>query len=75
MEAVTILTKKAGVTVRMVTGDNFETAVAIAKECGIIDTSVTVLEKDMAMTGIDFYERVGGKATLCKTCEDRKSVV
>jgi len=27
---------KAGITVRMVTGDNIETAKAIARECGII---------------------------------------
>lgn len=73
LEAVTILTKKAGVTVRMVTGDNYETAVAIAKECGIIDQSATGTEKDVAMTGFDFYERVGGKTWLCKKCEDEKS--
>lgn len=72
LEAVTILTKKAGVTVRMVTGDNYETAVAIAKECGIIDPSVSVMDKNMAMTGFDFYERVGGKALLCKKCEEDK---
>lgn len=29
--------KTAGVTVRMVTGDNKETAIAIAKEAGILD--------------------------------------
>jgi Ca2+-transporting ATPase len=28
--------KAAGIMVRMVTGDNVETAVAIAKECGIM---------------------------------------
>jgi len=69
-DAVSILTKKAGITVRMVTGDNYETAIAIAKECGIIDPSTTISEKNMAMTGFDFYERVGGKTLLCKKCED-----
>jgi P-type E1-E2 ATPase len=29
--------RNAGVTVRMVTGDNKETAIAIAKEAGILD--------------------------------------
>lgn len=31
------LCHKAGVTVRMVTGDNIQTAIAIAKEAGILD--------------------------------------
>ena len=73
MDAVTILTKKAGVTVRMVTGDNYETAVAIAKECGIIDLNTEVANNDIAMTGIDFYERVGGKVSLCKKCQNAKA--
>jgi Ca2+ transporting ATPase len=55
--------KNAGVTVRMVTGDNKETAIAIAKEAGI-------LEKDWdpsgdnafwtVMEGKDFRNEVGG---------------
>jgi Ca2+-transporting ATPase len=28
--------KEAGITVRMVTGDNINTAIAIAKDCGIL---------------------------------------
>jgi len=32
--------KKAGITVRMVTGDNSETAFAIAKDCGILDENI-----------------------------------
>lgn len=73
LEAVSILTKKAGVTVRMVTGDNYDTAVAIAKECGILDNiPISSMHKDVAMTGHEFYDRVGGKALLCKKCEDEK---
>lgn len=36
--------QKAGVVVRMVTGDNILTAKAIAKECGILGTDGTVME-------------------------------
>jgi len=32
--------KMAGITVRMVTGDNSETAFAIAKECGILEPDI-----------------------------------
>ena len=31
--------RRAGVTVRMITGDNLNTAVAIAKEAGILETN------------------------------------
>ena len=36
--------QRAGVTVRMVTGDNLETATAIAKQCGILREGGTVIE-------------------------------
>lgn len=32
--------QKAGIIVRMVTGDNLETAIAIAKECKILDSKI-----------------------------------
>jgi len=49
--------KNAGIVVRMVTGDNPRTAVAIAKKCGILpehDSDAIV------MTGSEFRERVVG---------------
>ena len=51
--------KKAGVTVRMVTGDNIVTAKAIAVNCGIISEA----EKDIpgiCVEGPEFYEAMGG---------------
>lgn len=52
---------KAGVTVRMVTGDNLETAVAIAKECGIIPADYIIDKNDyVVLTGADFRALVGG---------------
>lgn len=57
---------KAGITVRMVTGDNKVTAMAIAKECKII-TSETEHIHDSVMEGPEFYDRMGG--LICKTCK------
>eukprot|EP01022_Parablepharisma_sp_SALTPOND_P018450 TRINITY_DN3012_c5_g1_i1.p1 TRINITY_DN3012_c5_g1~~TRINITY_DN3012_c5_g1_i1.p1 ORF type:complete len:700 (+),score=94.00 TRINITY_DN3012_c5_g1_i1:5267-7366(+) len=74
VEAVDILSHKSGVSIRMVTGDNYETAIAIAKECGIIDRNAPMpIDPDMAMTGITFYERVGGKVLICRKCEEEKA--
>jgi P-type E1-E2 ATPase len=56
--------KAAGVTVRMVTGDNKETAIAIAKEAGILekewDPSTDPNAKYTVMEGKDFRNEVGG---------------
>ena len=53
--------KEAGITVRMVTGDNLSTAIAIARDCGIIDKSEVLLENSyIAMEGKKFRELVGG---------------
>jgi Ca2+-transporting ATPase len=72
-EAVEVLTKKAGVIVRMITGDNYDTAVAIARECGILDNvSITSIHKDVAiMAGHEFYDRVGGKALYAGSVKKR----
>jgi Ca2+ transporting ATPase len=53
--------QKAGITVRMVTGDNMATARAIAKECHIITS-----EDQLVMEGKDFAEKTGG--TICSIC-------
>lgn len=54
--------KKAGITVRMVTGDNIDTARAIAKECKILwKDDQTVME------GVEFDDIVGG--TVCEQCQ------
>jgi Ca2+-transporting ATPase len=39
-----VLVQKAGITVRMVTGDNVITATAIAEDCGILREGGIVLE-------------------------------
>merc|ERR1712007_381823 len=48
----------AGVRVRMVTGDNKVTAIAIAKECGILAQNEGD-EEGVCMTGPEFYDYVG----------------
>ena len=50
---------QAGVRVRMVTGDNLITAIAIAKECGIL-TEGEEIDKYTAMEGPEFAKLVGG---------------
>jgi len=59
--------QNAGITVRMVTGDNKITAIAIAKECKILDDKINDAEiEKYCMEGIDFYKKMGG--LICKNC-------
>ena len=53
------LIKKAGVTVRMVTGDNIGTAIAIAVKANII-TEADKSNPDCYMEGESFYKACGG---------------
>jgi Ca2+ transporting ATPase len=53
------LCNEAGVRVRMVTGDNKITAVAIAKECGIIVDGEELENDKICMEGPEFNEFVG----------------
>jgi magnesium-transporting ATPase (P-type) len=49
----------AGIRVRMITGDNLTTAIAIAKESGIL-VEGEELDKYKAMEGPEFAKFVGG---------------
>jgi len=49
----------AGVRVRMVTGDNIVTAIAIAKECGIMNEGEEIDNPNACMEGPEFNEFVG----------------
>jgi len=53
--------KQAGITVRMVTGDNPQTAFAIAKESGIIEENTPKDKMDYhVITGNEFNQKSGG---------------
>lgn len=56
-QAVADITE-AGVTVRMVTGDNIDTAQAIAIQCGILSKDDRA--EDCCMQGAEFFKLCGG---------------
>ena len=58
--------QKAGIKVVMVTGDNIDTAVAIAKECQIINSEIEKAGGTISLTGKEFYEIIGGM--VCDSC-------
>jgi P-type Ca2+ transporter type 2B len=61
---------EAGITVVMVTGDLKDTAVAIAQQCNIIPKELgSNFGLNVAMTGEEFYTRIGGLE--CETCEKK----
>ncbi|KRX11210.1 P-type ATPase, cytoplasmic domain N [Pseudocohnilembus persalinus] len=70
--------KGAGIKVRMVTGDNKDTARAIAIECGIITDGNS---NDIVMEGAEFIKKTGGvicahcKTKLCDCVRDAKQAV
>ena len=72
----------AGVDVRMCTGDALATAVAIAKQCGILrardlQPGTGKIKPDFAMTGAEFDERVhfldSAKPPIKRRCFDPKT--
>jgi len=63
----------AGVTVRMVTGDNVDTAKAIAEQCNII-TKEELTNPHICMEGPHFYEICGGLKTYMKDGKKKEEV-
>lgn len=59
---------RAGIDVKMVTGDNRITAEAIANECNIINKSNKY--KAIVMEGKEFMSRIGG--IVCEHCRDKE---
>ena len=58
-EAVSIC-QGAGITVRMITGDNKETAIAIAKKCGILPLNMADdIEHALVLSGEQFRNQIG----------------
>ena len=60
--AAVLTCQAAGITVRMVTGDNKDTARAIARECHIYTS-----DSQRVMEGVEFAEACGG--VVCRHCQ------
>lgn len=60
--------QKAGIKVRMITGDSKLTAVAIAKKCGILNPEESLIGK--VMEGKEFMELIEG--VVCSYCRTEK---
>ncbi|OMJ83392.1 hypothetical protein SteCoe_15729 [Stentor coeruleus] len=66
--------QNAGITIRIVTGEHPETAIAIAKQCNIIDKNYTCNNDDIVLTGEQFRNRVG-KILSFRLLNEKKNVV
>ena len=60
--------QESGIIVRMVTGDNVDTARAIAVKCGIISADDCLKEKDKVMDGKEFNRRIRERGELLECC-------
>jgi len=60
--------KNAGVKIKMITGDNRLTAVAVARNCQILDNEIDF--DDAVMEGKQFMSLIGG--VVCKRCRTPK---
>jgi magnesium-transporting ATPase (P-type) len=65
--------QEAGVTVRMVTGDNVDTAKAIAVQCNIIKES-DINNPNICMEGPHFFEVCGGLKAFIKDGKRKEEV-
>lgn len=64
--------QRAGVVVRMVTGDNTQIGAAIAKECGIVNQDWTPSDDpDVVLDGAVFRQKVGGLKWKEETVGDK----
>ena len=62
--------QEAGIIVRMVTGDNVDTARAIARKCGIVSEDLGK-EKDRVMDGKEFNRRIRERGEVREGGEGR----